>query len=221
MVRDVAGDAAQNAATRINPSEEQLSQIDSPAADNQWHDVPSVAELRSQAKGAYDKNRPFSKKEAQDAAGNAAQTGVDKPTVTEGETAQTAAAAGTDNLAATAKRNVPDETQEKTKESINATRNQARDYLNKKVPKERREQTIWRLKKMIVEVQGHDDCTSSNLFRSERCDLHIESQIKRQSKPSSTWLRPIASMVWLYLKKGQGQFKVPALMHPCREWKLI
>ena len=26
------------------------------------------------------------------------------------------------------------------------------------MPKERREQTVWRLKKMIVEIQGHQDC---------------------------------------------------------------
>ncbi|KAI2727462.1 hypothetical protein CBS147354_3664 [Penicillium roqueforti] len=30
-------------------------------------------------------------------------------------------------------------------------------YLSEKVPKERREQTIWRLKKMIIEIQGHED----------------------------------------------------------------
>lgn len=26
------------------------------------------------------------------------------------------------------------------------------------MPKERRDQTIWRLKRMIVEIQGHNDC---------------------------------------------------------------
>ena len=35
---------------------------------------------------------------------------------------------------------------------------QAREYLSEKVPKERREQAIWRLKKMIIEIQGHADC---------------------------------------------------------------
>jgi len=34
---------------------------------------------------------------------------------------------------------------------------QAREYLSEKVPKERREQAIWRLKKMIIEIQGHAD----------------------------------------------------------------
>lgn len=36
--------------------------------------------------------------------------------------------------------------------------NQTKEYLSDKVPKERREQIIWRLKKMIIEVQGHADC---------------------------------------------------------------
>ena len=30
--------------------------------------------------------------------------------------------------------------------------------MSEKVPKERREQAIWRLKKMIIEIQGHADC---------------------------------------------------------------
>lgn len=33
-----------------------------------------------------------------------------------------------------------------------------KEFLASKMPKERREQTIWRLKKMIVEIQGHSDC---------------------------------------------------------------
>jgi len=31
--------------------------------------------------------------------------------------------------------------------------------MSDKFPQERREQAIFRLKKMIVEVQGHPDCT--------------------------------------------------------------
>lgn len=34
---------------------------------------------------------------------------------------------------------------------------QTKEYLQEKIPKERREQTIWRLKKMVIEVQGHAD----------------------------------------------------------------
>lgn len=36
--------------------------------------------------------------------------------------------------------------------------NKTKEYLEEKVPKERREQAIWRLKKMVIEIQGHADC---------------------------------------------------------------
>ena len=38
-----------------------------------------------------------------------------------------------------------------------ARRDQMNNYLKGKMPEERREQTIWRLKKMVVEIQGHQD----------------------------------------------------------------
>lgn len=59
-----------------------------------------------------------------------------------------------DNLMGTAKNNVPDETQEKARNARDRTQN----YMKQKVPKERRDQTVFRLKKMIVEIQGHSDC---------------------------------------------------------------
>ena len=175
LLRDIAGDAAQSAATRINPSEQQLSQIDRPAEDNTWHEVPSVAEIKGQAKDMYGKNKPFSKQDVQSAAGDATQaahpTGARDPADTaaiaaqeqqEGVStsvdAQGGAQVGADSLQAKAKQNVPQETQDNAAELAKTTRLQTRNYLNKKVPKERREQTIWRLKKMVVEIQGHEDC---------------------------------------------------------------
>ncbi|KAJ5138565.1 uncharacterized protein N7515_003413 [Penicillium bovifimosum] len=44
-------------------------------------------------------------------------------------------------------------TNSKAKEYSDKTKN----YLSEKIPKERREQTVWRLKKMIIEIQGHAD----------------------------------------------------------------
>lgn len=34
-------------------------------------------------------------------------------------------------------------------------------YISEKVPQQRREQGIWRLKKMVMEIQGHADCKFS------------------------------------------------------------
>lgn len=42
LIRDIAADASQKAANQVQPSEEQLSQIDQAAEDNVWHEKPSV-----------------------------------------------------------------------------------------------------------------------------------------------------------------------------------
>lgn len=53
-----------------------------------------------------------------------------------------------------------EEAKSRTKEVSQKTK----DFLATKMPKERREQTIWRLKKMIVEIQGHSDCMLSQIL---------------------------------------------------------
>lgn len=167
LLRDIAGDAAQNAATRINPGDDALAQIDNPAEDNTWHDVPdlSPAALKSQARDQYQKNKPFSKTEAQDAAAQAshAATGTSDPqgaamTAQEqgpnGVDARGGANVAASNLKAAASENVPEETKEQGRTVATKTKN----YLSDKLPKERRENTVYRMKKMIVEIQSHSDC---------------------------------------------------------------
>ncbi|MCJ1263101.1 hypothetical protein MMC22_002971 [Lobaria immixta] len=172
LVRDIAGDAAQNAATRINPSQEQLSQIDQAADDNTWHDNPDLSRdnLKSQLKNQYNQQKPFSRKDVTNAAGDASQStnpsGSRDPTETadlasrdqqygtdSGIDAQGGATAGAQHLRNQASQNVPDETKDRARNAGN----RSRDYLKGKLPQERRDQTIYRLKKMIVEVQGHQD----------------------------------------------------------------
>ena len=151
LARDIAGDAASNAATRIKPSEDRLNQIDHPAEDNTWHDVPdlSATNLRAQAKDQYSKNKPFSKADAQNAANQVGGSAQD-------ETADTKASAvnAVNNLRDTAEQNVSEDTKSKARDLQNRTKT----YFGDKVPKERRDQTIYRLKKMIVEIQSHSDC---------------------------------------------------------------
>ena len=179
LVRDIAGDAAGNAATRIKPSEERLSQIDAPADDNTWHDVPdlSPAALKAQAKDQYSKNKPLSKGDIQNATDNTGSAAQD-PNADPGAAAQnqagSLAAKATQNL----KQNVPDEHQDKARDLQNRTRG----YLNEKVPKERREQTIYRLKKMVVEVQSHSDCKAMYYLPSFRSTKQL--QIRKPSRPS-------------------------------------
>lgn len=176
LLRDIAGDAAQNAANRVNPSQDQLAQIDQAADDNTWHDTPDLSRdnLRNQVKSQYNKQKPFSREDAKNAAGDATQNahpdGSRDPAdaaylaqqdqqhgTDSGLDPRSGAAAGAQNLRDKASQNIPQETQDKAK---NAT-NRSKDYLKTKLPQERRDQTIYRLKKMIVEIQGHQDCKSS------------------------------------------------------------
>ncbi|KAI4290149.1 MAG: hypothetical protein L6R35_000578 [Caloplaca aegaea] len=151
LLRDVAGDAAQNAANRVNPSQDQLQQIDQPAADNTWHDVPDLSRdnLRNQAKGAMNKNKPMSREDAQGMARNAANQGD----TGDGVDPNQAAASGQKQVRDQLSANIPDE----QKDTAKNYRDRSLNYAKEKLPKERRDQSIFRLKKMIVEVQGHQD----------------------------------------------------------------
>lgn len=142
LIRDMAGDAATNAASKVRPSGEALSSIDEPAQDNTWHDVPDLSKenVRNQLQGAY-KGNP--KGDAQDIAGttsNAARRpdGSINPT------------AGAQTAVNQVDARIPDEKKENVKESARETaeayRARAKDYLAKKMPEERRDRTIWRLK---------------------------------------------------------------------------
>lgn len=172
LLRDIAGDAAQKTAHKINPSEDRLNQIDEPADDNTWHDVPdlSAGNLKSQARDQFNKQKPVSRNDLQNAAGDATQaahpSGSRDPAdaaIREADSRNQGTDSGLDpqagadtaigNLRGTASQNIPDETKGRARD----TKNRTSDYVRSKVPKERRDQTIFRLKKMIVEIQGHSD----------------------------------------------------------------
>lgn len=69
----------------------------------------------------------------------------DKPTVGSPQIDETTGTADTESV-------TPSEMSRRNKYA-----SQTKEYLQDKIPKERREQTIWRLKKMVIEVQGHAD----------------------------------------------------------------
>lgn len=176
LLRDIAGDAAQSAANRVNPSQDELAQIDRPADPNTWHDVPDMSRdnIKNQLRSQYDKQKPVSRSDLQDAAGDATQTahpsGSRDPAhaadvaardqrygTDSGVDAQSGARAGINSLQDRASQNVPDETKDRARDM----RDQTKGYLQDKFPQERRDQTIYRLKKMVVEIQGHQDCKST------------------------------------------------------------
>jgi hypothetical protein len=169
LLRSIAGDAATKTASKVQPPEHQLNQIDEPAEDNTWHEVPDMS--RGNLKNQLNAKVPFGKKEAQNAVGNASEaahpTGTRDPMETaqlaaqdqqqgtaSGINARAGASAGLDTLRDHASDGIPDEKKDQAQEYRARTQN----YLKGKMPQERREQTIWRLKKMVVEIQGHQDC---------------------------------------------------------------
>ena len=170
LLRDIAGDAAQKTANKVNPDEDRLRQIDEPAEENTWHEVPdlSVSNLKAQAKDTYATNKPFSRGDVK----QAAQQGMNDAQNHPSDDPQVAGKAGlsnaVDNLKQTADSNVPDENKDQLEqnkqralEAKENARARSKAYLGKKMPKERRDQTVWRLKKMVVEIQGHSDCEFS------------------------------------------------------------
>jgi len=157
LLRDMAGDAATNAAARVKPSDEDLSQIDRPAQDNTWHEPPKINKdaLREKAQGYY-KGNP--KEDAKDVAAHGTSVAQNGGAGTSTEVnAQSGAQAAAGTLQQKAEENFDDETKDKARAKKEEYRGRAREYLKKKMPQDRRDQTIWRLKKMVLECQQHPD----------------------------------------------------------------
>jgi hypothetical protein len=173
LLRDIAGDAAQKAATKVNPSDEQLGQIDQAAEDNTWHEKPDFKQMKDD----YQKKLPIGKKDAKDAAGeaagDAAQTanpdGSRDPADAGALAAQEQQNAGTTTVDAKSgaktgaqnfKNNLSSRFDDDQKEKMRAYRERTNNYFKNKMPQDRRDQIILRLKKMVVEIQSHQDCRS-------------------------------------------------------------
>jgi hypothetical protein len=173
LLRDIAGDAAQKTATRVNPDQDRLNQIDEPAADNTWHEVPDMnpSSLKAKAKDQYAQNKPFSRGDVKQAAQQGMNDAQNHPSDDPNVAGKAGLSNAMDNLQSTADSNVPDENKDKMEENKQRalqkkeeTQQRTKDYLGKKMPQERRDQTIWRLKKMVVEIQGHSDCELLSLY---------------------------------------------------------
>jgi hypothetical protein len=153
MVRSMAGDVASKAADKLQPTEDQMSQIDAPAEDNTWHEPPKNPEL----------SRQKIQEQLKTIRGRAPwKKGVKDGSIDDGAVAvqnQT----GVTNADPATGIQVPSKTEKNAKTKLKQYQERSQNYLTRKMPKERREQTIWRLKKMIVEIQGHADCTSGLL----------------------------------------------------------
>ena len=164
LFRDIAGDAAQNTANKVKPSDDALNQMDQPADDNTWHENPDLS--RGNLKESLRQKMPVGKQDIRQAAGDANQAAHPDGSRDPRDTAQLGAYEGqTGNYTGMnaqggleqGKQQLSAKIPEEDKDKVRARRDQLNNYLKGKMPQERRDQTIWRLKKMVVEVQGHQD----------------------------------------------------------------
>ena len=155
LARDIAGDAASKAASKVNPSEDELRNIDAPADDNTWHDTPDLS--RDNLKQQFNDRKPFSRQDVKTAADKATSAGDQG----DGVDARHGANVAADHLKGVSKQNVPEEDQQTARENNDRQRElreRGQNYVKTKFDQDRRDQTIWRLKKMVAEIQGHQDC---------------------------------------------------------------
>lgn len=173
LFRDIAGDAAQNVANKVNPSEDELNRIDEPAPDNTWHDVPDMSSgnIKNQIKQTYNNKGPnIHRDDLQEAAGDASERAHPSGSRDPRETAEMAghdqqrdtnsgvdAQAGVKSAAQNLKNKAHDNVDEDTKQKARDKREQTKNYMKEKMPEERRQQVTYRMKKLLVECQGHQD----------------------------------------------------------------
>lgn len=173
LFRDIAADAASNAASKVRPDEEKLRNIDRPAEDNTWHDAPDFSKenLKKQAQGVYGGNPKEDIKHAtNEATSTAHPSGSSDPKDlaktaardqqqggSSGVDAKQGLSAGANALKQRVDANVNDDTKEDARRKKEEYKARTKEYFQRKVPDERRDQIIWRLKKMVVECQSHPD----------------------------------------------------------------
>ena len=168
LLRDIAGDAASNAANRVRPDQDDLARIDAPAQDNVWHDTPDLSKdtMKQQFQSVY-KGNP--KEDVKDAANAGVSTAHPTGSTDARGLAETAAhdqrtggasginaTAGASNAVNTGLQrlddNIDDETKDKARQKKEEYRVRTKEYLKKKMPEERRDQVIWRLKVRLLPV---------------------------------------------------------------------
>ena len=137
LLRDIAGDAATKTANKVNPSSDELANIDRPAEDNVWHETPDLSKgnLKSQVQSRV----PIGKKDAREAVGDASQSAhpqgsrdpadaglaaaEDRQQGTGSTDPKTGLRTGAQNLKETASANVDQEDKDKAREYRERTQN--------------------------------------------------------------------------------------------------
>lgn len=168
--RDVFADAAQFAAGKVRPDEERMATVDHPAPENEFHDdIPDGLKSKSKEEKEADKA------EAKAAALRAqAQANGDA----NGDPART----------------IGDQIPQKHKDTIKEHKDKTVNYLKENFPEERRDQFIYRLKKVVVEMQRHQEYQDAAEFfldafenyKGVANDVHTQVEQNAQSLTSES-----------------------------------
>lgn len=160
------------AATKVRPDEEALRQIDEPAPNNQWHDIPGLSRdsIREQFHEKLNKNKPLDRNDLREIQENvtahADPHGICDPHISANRATQNQlyGTAGSADFASGVRAGIrdfrdriPENIPEEHKQNVREHKERTVNFLSNKMPQERRDQVIFRLKKMVVEIQGHQD----------------------------------------------------------------
>lgn len=172
LLRDIAGDSALKAAIKVRPDEETLRQIDEPAPDNQWHDTPNLSRdnIKGQFREKLNKNKPLDRSDLREIQENATahadpygarDSHATATRATQDQLYDTVGSVDFENGTRVGARDLRDRTLENTPEENKQRAREHKErmvnFMSNKMPQERRDQVIFRLKKMVVEIQSHQD----------------------------------------------------------------
>ncbi len=143
----MAGDAATNAAESVRPKREELEQVDRPAPDNTWHDAPDMSrealrgKFRQYSGGNSGEKVRTAAAESTPQDQAASSLGPGDPSTAAGPHRQADASSGADVTGS-----VDNRSKYKVEAKREEYRERAKHYFSRKMPQERRDQTVWRLK---------------------------------------------------------------------------
>ncbi|BFZ54048.1 hypothetical protein PYCC9005_001079 [Savitreella phatthalungensis] len=144
LARDIAADSLEKiqdktglSADKLRPDQDALERVNEHAPDNTWHDKPDVNGLKDQAKDKLNDIKSRINQEKSEAE----QTSGSGPSDRQQQKLLDA----------------KDDIKDKANAKAEQTKADVKDYLTDKVPEETRDAAVERLKKMVVEIQDHED----------------------------------------------------------------
>ncbi|KAK0522256.1 hypothetical protein OC842_006516 [Tilletia horrida] len=176
--RDIFADAASKAADFARPGEDKLAQVDQPAPDNHFHDDVPFAKEKNKVQQALSEAK--AQKAADQAADEAKGHAQDVVNAVDPNASNQANKAAVTDAVKDKANLLSSKIPEKHKELVKQHANAASEYFKDKFPQERRDQFIFRLKKIVVELQRHRDyqdameyfLVAAEQYQGHAADIH-------------------------------------------------